>query len=91
MLEKIEGTFVIANKPERELIQLLLDRGYDSRGVKSWKESQEKQHEAMEVETILSSGADFNQLLYLRLWYLTKEKKDELLKHRHEKKKNKKI
>ncbi|XP_041029367.1 DNA topoisomerase 2-alpha isoform X2 [Carcharodon carcharias] len=92
ILEKIEGTLVIENKPKRELIQLLLDRGYDSDPVKSWKESQEKEQESElenteEEETTTSSGADFNYLLNMPLWYLTKEKKDELLKQRDVKEK----
>ncbi|XP_072343493.1 DNA topoisomerase 2-alpha [Scyliorhinus torazame] len=92
ILEKIEGVLVIENKPKRELIQLLLDRGYDSDPVKNWKESQEKDEEP-ELEdtegeaTTTSSGADFNYLLNMPLWYLTKEKKDELLKQRDVKEK----
>ncbi|XP_060705039.1 DNA topoisomerase 2-alpha [Hemiscyllium ocellatum] len=88
ILEKIEGTLVIENKPKRELIQLLLDRGYDSDPVKRWKESQDKEQESElenteeEEEITTSSGADFNYLLNMPLWYLTKEKKDELLKQR---------
>ncbi|XP_067824939.1 DNA topoisomerase 2-alpha isoform X2 [Heptranchias perlo] len=92
ILEKIEGTLIIENKPKRELIQLLVDRGYDSDPVKSWKQSQEKEQEsdledAEEEESTTSSGVDFNYLLNMPMWYLTKEKKDELLKQRDVKEK----
>uniref|UniRef100_UPI00398EFC1C DNA topoisomerase 2-alpha n=1 Tax=Pristiophorus japonicus TaxID=55135 RepID=UPI00398EFC1C len=92
ILEKIEGTLVIENKPKRELIQLLVDRGYDSDPVKSWKESQEKEQEpdlelTEEEETTTSPGVDFNYLLNMPMWYLTKEKKEELLKQRDVKEK----
>ncbi|XP_032890927.1 DNA topoisomerase 2-alpha isoform X1 [Amblyraja radiata] len=87
ILEKIEGTLVIENKPKRELIQLLFDRGYDSDPVKCWKESQGKDPEpelgdTEEEEATVSSGSDFNYLLNMPMWYLTKEKKDDLLKQR---------
>ncbi|XP_062894044.1 DNA topoisomerase 2-alpha [Mobula hypostoma] len=87
ILEKIEGKLIIENKPKRELIQLLLDRGYDSDPVKGWKESQEKGQESEledteEEEEATTSGPDFNYLLNMPMWYLTKEKKDELLKQR---------
>ncbi|XP_059812399.1 DNA topoisomerase 2-alpha [Hypanus sabinus] len=86
ILEKIEGKLIIENKPKRELIQLLLDRGYDSDPIKGWKESQEKGQESELEDTgeeeATTSGPDFNYLLNMPMWYLTKEKKDELLKQR---------
>ncbi|XP_078281099.1 DNA topoisomerase 2-alpha [Rhinoraja longicauda] len=92
ILEKIEGKLVIENKPKRELIQLLFDQGYDSDPVACWKESQEKEpvtelEDAEEEEETTSSGSDFNYLLNMPMWYLTKEKKDELLKQRDGKEK----
>ncbi|XP_078501642.1 DNA topoisomerase 2-alpha isoform X2 [Lissotriton helveticus] len=88
ILEKIEGKIVIENKPKRELIQLLVDRGYDSDPVKTWKQAQEKEEagemiEEEEAENAApTSGPDFNYLLNMPMWYLTKEKKDELCKQR---------
>lgn len=32
----------IENKPKKELISVLIQRGYDSDPVKKWKESQQK-------------------------------------------------
>ncbi|XP_030076913.1 DNA topoisomerase 2-alpha [Microcaecilia unicolor] len=88
ILEKIEGIIIIENKPKKELIQVLIQRGYDSDPVKAWKVTQEKENEGEMTEeeeeesTATSSGPDFNYLLGMPLWYLTKEKKDELCKQR---------
>ncbi|XP_042363967.1 DNA topoisomerase 2-alpha isoform X2 [Plectropomus leopardus] len=88
ILEKIQGTLVIENKPKKELIRMLQEMGYDSDPVKAWKEAQEKNEEAMEEEgeeeeeTEDTSGPDYNYLLSMPMWYLTKEKKDELCKQR---------
>ncbi|KAM5135385.1 DNA topoisomerase 2-alpha [Mantella aurantiaca] len=90
ILEKIEGKIVIENKPKKELIQMLIQRGYDSDPVKIWKQTQEKEQtgELIEEEegeasnSSPDSGPDFNYLLNMPMWYLTKEKKDELCKQR---------
>uniref|UniRef100_A0A8B9K2A5 DNA topoisomerase 2 n=1 Tax=Astyanax mexicanus TaxID=7994 RepID=A0A8B9K2A5_ASTMX len=83
ILEKIEGTLVIENKPKKELIRMLQEMGYDSDPVKVWKQAQEKvcweEDEQKEEQT---SGPDYNYLLSMPMWYLTKEKKDELCKQR---------
>uniref|UniRef100_A0A667ZV02 DNA topoisomerase 2 n=1 Tax=Myripristis murdjan TaxID=586833 RepID=A0A667ZV02_9TELE len=84
ILEKIQGTLVIENKPKKELIRMLQQMGYDSDPVKAWKEAQEKdtneEEEGKEKED--TSGPDYNYLLSMPMWYLTKEKKDELCKQR---------
>uniref|UniRef100_A0AAY4DLC9 DNA topoisomerase 2 n=1 Tax=Denticeps clupeoides TaxID=299321 RepID=A0AAY4DLC9_9TELE len=83
ILEKIQGTLVIENKPKKELIRMLQEMGYDSDPVKAWKEAQEKENEEDEEEKEeRSSGPDYNYLLSMPLWFLTKEKKDELCKQR---------
>ncbi|KAM8988579.1 DNA topoisomerase 2-alpha [Ara ararauna] len=91
ILEKIDGKIVIENKPKKELIQVLIQRGYESDPVKAWKESQNKEEEEEEEESDKESaagtGPDFNYLLNMPLWYLTKEKKDELCKQRDSKEK----
>uniref|UniRef100_A0A7M4E424 DNA topoisomerase 2 n=1 Tax=Crocodylus porosus TaxID=8502 RepID=A0A7M4E424_CROPO len=93
ILEKIEGKIVIENKPKKELIQVLIKRGYESDPVKAWKESQQKDTEDevdeddQDKEPTAASGPDFNYLLNMPLWYLTKEKKDELCKQRDSKEK----
>ncbi|XP_061873943.1 DNA topoisomerase 2-alpha isoform X2 [Colius striatus] len=90
ILEKIDGKIVIENKPKKELIQLLIQRGYKSDPVKAWKESQSKEEgeeEESDKEPTADTGPDFNYLLNMPLWYLTKEKKDELCKQRDNKEK----
>ncbi|KFQ28076.1 DNA topoisomerase 2-alpha, partial [Merops nubicus] len=92
ILEKIDGKIVIENKPKKELIQVLIQRGYESDPVKAWKESQnkeeeEEQEEGSDKESAAATGPDFNYLLNMPLWYLTKEKKDELCKQRDNKEK----
>ncbi|KAM4624510.1 DNA topoisomerase 2-alpha [Polymixia lowei] len=89
ILEKIEGTLVIENKPKKELIRMLQKMGYDSDPVKAWKQAQEKNEEEMqgegeeeEKEEEDTSGPDYNYLLSMPMWFLTKEKKEELCKQR---------
>ncbi|XP_045842178.1 DNA topoisomerase 2-alpha [Meles meles] len=97
ILEKIDGKIIIENKPKKELIKVLIQRGYDSDPVKAWKEAQQKvpdegeneesdnESEAEKSDSVRDSGPTFNYLLDMPLWYLTKEKKDELCKLRNEK------
>ncbi|KAM9210098.1 DNA topoisomerase 2-alpha [Dugong dugon] len=97
ILEKIDGKIIIENKPKKELIKVLIQRGYDSDPVKAWKEAQQKvpdeeeneesdnEKETEKSDSVTDSGPTFNYLLDMPLWYLTKEKKDELCKLRHEK------
>ncbi|XP_023142096.2 DNA topoisomerase 2-alpha isoform X2 [Amphiprion ocellaris] len=89
ILEKIQGTLVIENKPKKELIRMLQQMGYDSDPVKAWKHAQEKNDEEMEDEEEEEekekeddSGPDYNYLLSMPMWFLTKEKKEELCKQR---------
>uniref|UniRef100_A0A3Q3VN89 DNA topoisomerase 2 n=1 Tax=Mola mola TaxID=94237 RepID=A0A3Q3VN89_MOLML len=82
ILEKIQGTLVIENKPKKELIRMLQQMGYDSDPVKAWKLAQEKEEEEEEVENDDTSGPDYNYLLSMPMWFLTKEKKEELCKQR---------
>lgn len=88
ILEKIQGTLVIENKPKKELIRMLQEMGYDSDPVKAWKQAQEKNEEQMEEDEDEekdkedTSGPDYNYLLSMPMWFLTKEKKEELCKQR---------
>uniref|UniRef100_A0A673XP94 DNA topoisomerase 2 n=1 Tax=Salmo trutta TaxID=8032 RepID=A0A673XP94_SALTR len=81
ILEKIEGTLVIENKPKKQLILMLTEMGYDSDPIKAWKEAQEKDREEEDKEED-ATGPDYNYLLNMPMWYLTKEKKEELCKQR---------
>lgn len=88
ILEKIEGKLVIENKPKKELIRMLQQMGYDSDPVKAWKVAQEKEEIEEETEEEEgaekedTSGPDYNYLLSMPMWFLTKEKKEELCKQR---------
>ncbi|KAF6031210.1 TOP2A [Bugula neritina] len=89
ILEKIEGKIVIENKKKKDLIETLVKEGYDSDPVKAWKVSQSKERvvdgEGEEEESDPRSGTDFAYLLNMPLLNLTREKKEELLKQRDDK------
>ncbi|KAM9831950.1 DNA topoisomerase 2-alpha [Neosynchiropus ocellatus] len=89
ILEKIEGTLVIENKPKKELIRMLQQMGYDSDPVKVWKKAHHKnevvEQNENEEEAEDNEGPDYNYLLSMPMWYLTKEKKEELCKQRDNK------
>ncbi|GFS90370.1 DNA topoisomerase 2-alpha [Nephila pilipes] len=91
ILEKIENKISIENRRRVEMIKTLQDRGYDSDPVKAWKEAQkehideEKAVESDEEKEVETSGPDYDYLLGMTLWSLTRERKDDLLKKRDEK------
>ncbi|KER24461.1 hypothetical protein T265_07887 [Opisthorchis viverrini] len=91
VLEKIQSQISIENKPRKELIQILKNAAYDSDPVRAWKECLDKLaslEEEMEsgsgepAEQIESGGPDYNYILGMPLWSLTKERKDDLLAQR---------
>ena len=70
------------------MIDQLKSRGYRSDPVKAWKAeiSDESEEEAEEEEQSQSKGQpDYNYLLSMQLWSLTREKKEEMLKNRDKK------
>ena len=82
--------FFAENKRKVEMIEQLKSRGYASDPVKAWKESiseREDDEEGSEngEESVSTADADYNYLLSMQLWSLTKEKKEELLKNRDKK------
>ncbi|XP_076821820.1 DNA topoisomerase 2-alpha-like [Clavelina lepadiformis] len=87
ILEKIEGKISIFNKAKKILIKLLQDRGYDSDPIKAWKEAMQ-QAEAENAATDDDNesddqvGSDYNYILNMPLWSLSKERKEDLLKQR---------
>ncbi|XP_028453802.1 DNA topoisomerase 2-beta isoform X2 [Perca flavescens] len=94
VLEKIEGKITIENKSKRELIRMLVQKGYESDPVAAWSKSQEKAQEEEDrdgnesdssVDSGSSSGPNFNYILNMPLWCLSKEKVEELLKQRDHK------
>ncbi|XP_030002971.1 DNA topoisomerase 2-beta isoform X2 [Sphaeramia orbicularis] len=93
VLEKIEGKITIENKSKRDLIRMLVQKGYESDPVAAWTKAQEKAQEDdsdgnesdSSVDSGSASGPNFNYILNMPLWCLTKEKVDELLKQRDQK------
>ncbi|XP_054716162.1 DNA topoisomerase 2-alpha-like [Uloborus diversus] len=91
ILEKIESKIIIENRKKIDMIRTLQERGYDSDPVKAWKESQkdldkdDKEDNSDDESETTTGGPDYDYLLGMTLWSLTKEKKDELLKKRDEK------
>lgn len=89
VLEKIEGKIAIENKSKRELIRMLVQKGFESDPVAAWTKAQEKAQEEDEgnesdssLDSGSSSGPNFNYILNMPLWCLTKEKVEELLRQR---------
>lgn len=86
IMEKIDGLVKIENVSKKDLIQMLVRRGYDSDPSKAWKEAQNKNRDKDdsddEEDKEDTSGPDFNYILSLPLWCLTKEKKDEYIRQR---------
>ncbi|KAK4474635.1 hypothetical protein MN116_001770 [Schistosoma mekongi] len=94
---------VIENKPKKESIRMLKEANYDSDPVKAWKESidkaaalrEEEETRACETtfqtETVEEGQPDYNYILNMPLWSLTKERKDDLLAQRDAKQKELRI
>uniref|UniRef100_A0A4W3J3D7 DNA topoisomerase 2 n=1 Tax=Callorhinchus milii TaxID=7868 RepID=A0A4W3J3D7_CALMI len=93
ILEKIQGKLTIENKSKKDLCQMLVQRGYESDPVKAWKDAHEKsatEEDALELDdnsslSIAGTGPDFNYIMNMPLWCLSKEKVDELLKQKDSK------
>ncbi|XP_024882448.1 DNA topoisomerase 2 isoform X1 [Temnothorax curvispinosus] len=97
ILEKCDGTLVIENKKKKDMIAELVRSKYDSDPLVAWKLSQDReqvledQEEAVENDEEAAPTANaiekenFDYLLGMTMWSLTKEKKDDLLRQRDEK------
>ncbi|KAF7987881.1 hypothetical protein HCN44_003744 [Aphidius gifuensis] len=95
ILEKCDGTLVIEKKKKKAMIDELIAMGYDSDPVSAWKATQKNSNEVVEddenndeTEEINETpdAVDYDYLLGMAMWSLTKEKIDELLKKRDDKK-----
>ncbi|XP_076766901.1 DNA topoisomerase 2-like [Xylocopa sonorina] len=92
ILEKCDGTLIIENKKRKDMIAELINRNYDSDPVVAWKLTQNREEILEEIAENVETEADastavvekenFDYLLGMTLWSLTKEKKDELLRQR---------
>ncbi|CAB0028142.1 unnamed protein product [Trichogramma brassicae] len=94
ILEKCDGTLTVENKKKKDMIAELIRRGYDSDPLIAWKLTQNRDEVLDEIaenedEEQSSPAAiekeNFDYLLGMTMWSLTKEKKDELLKQKDEK------
>ncbi|KAK0097853.1 hypothetical protein PV326_013248 [Microctonus aethiopoides] len=100
ILEKCDGTLVIENKKKKDMIAELVSRNYDSDPVLSWKFKQNRDEVLLaEAQTEVAENAvegeeppaaslekeNFDYLLGMAMWNLTKERKDRLLQQRDEK------
>ncbi|XP_011340698.1 DNA topoisomerase 2 isoform X1 [Ooceraea biroi] len=97
ILEKCDGNLVIENKKKKDMIAELVRRNYDSDPVVAWKLAQNRE-QALEDQEEVAADEDenaptatamekenFDYLLGMTMWSLTKEKKDDLLRQRDEK------
>ncbi|KAK7605404.1 hypothetical protein V9T40_007262 [Parthenolecanium corni] len=95
--EKCNGYLRIENREQKEMIEELIRRGYPSDPVNTWKMKMDR--EAALEETVAAAHTedkdatatngpetDYDYLLDMALWSLTREKQNQLLKKRNEKK-----
>uniref|UniRef100_A0A8C7TLH3 DNA topoisomerase 2 n=1 Tax=Oncorhynchus mykiss TaxID=8022 RepID=A0A8C7TLH3_ONCMY len=77
VLEKIEGKITIENKSKRDLIRMLVQKGFESDPVAAWTKAQEKALEEDDrdgndsdgsVDSVSLSGPNFNYILNMPLW-----------------------
>ncbi|XP_044583861.1 DNA topoisomerase 2 isoform X2 [Cotesia glomerata] len=95
ILEKCDGDLIVENKKKKEMIAELVRRNYNSDPIMAWKLQQNRDEVLEEIaeeqddEELASAAAlekeNFDYLLGMTMWSLTREKKDELLKQRDEK------
>ena len=94
ILEKCDGSLTVENKKKKAMIEELQRKGFDSDPVKKWKSAQEAASEGdagavsdddNEEEDRFASDTDYDYLLGMPMWNLTKEKKDDILKKKNEK------
>ncbi|CAN8003376.1 unnamed protein product, partial [Ixodes hexagonus] len=97
ILEKIDNVIKIENRRRKEMILTLRERGYDPDPLLEWKKQQavqqdkddgESQEEDEEDEDKDKEGGstNYNYLLGMPLWSLTRERKEDLLAKRDQKK-----
>lgn len=95
--EKCAGTLVVENKKRKDLMKELVKRGYPSDPIAEWKKRVPQDHESgtggrgaaggsdEEEDTSDDGGYDFNYLVGMSMWFLTEEKKQQLLREREQK------
>lgn len=99
ILEKIDNVIKIENRKRKEMILTLRERGYDPDPLLEWKkqqaqdqdkddgESQEDDEDEEDKDKDKDGGStSYNYLLGMPLWSLTRERKEDLLAKRDQKK-----
>lgn len=90
IVEKCDGRIVVENKKKKDMVDELQRKGYDSDPVRAWKKIQDREaaleengdDDESDGEDESRKDQEYDYLLGMQMWSLTKEKKDELLKHR---------
>ncbi|XP_018314763.1 DNA topoisomerase 2 isoform X2 [Mycetomoellerius zeteki] len=97
ILEKCDSTLVIENKKKKDMIAELVRRNYESDPVVAWKLSQNREQVLEDQEEVAENDDEstltantmekenFDYLLGMTMWSLTREKKEDLLRQRDEK------
>ncbi|XP_075742142.1 uncharacterized protein LOC142795288 [Rhipicephalus microplus] len=95
ILEKIDNLIKIENRRRKEMILTLRERGYDPDPIAEWKKQQTQQEDKQDSqddeededkdEDKDGGSASYNYLLGMPLWSLTRERKEDLLSKRDQK------
>ncbi|CAD5115354.1 DgyrCDS4334 [Dimorphilus gyrociliatus] len=96
IVEKIEGKIKIEDRKKKDIIAQLVQRDFEPDPVKSWKEKVEKERrerekadsiedQDKEEETEDAGDYDFQYLLGMPIYNLSREKKEEFLKKKKDK------
>lgn len=94
--EKCSGKLVVENKKRKELMKELAKLGYPTDPIAEWKKKDVNSahmesstggnaDEEQEDTTADDGGYDFNYLVGMSMWFLTEEKKQQLLREREQK------
>jgi len=88
--KKCDGTLTIENMKKKTIVDKLRRKGFGSDPIKAWKREQATSHdvsrEGEDEEEEYEVQEDYDYLLDMKMWALTKEKRKKLLRHRDEKK-----
>lgn len=94
ILEKIDNQIKIENRRRKEMILTLRERGYDPDPIVEWKKQQAQQEDKQDSqddeedekdEDKDGGSASYNYLLGMPMWSLTRERKEDLLAKRDQK------
>lgn len=94
IVEKCDSRITVENKKKRAMIDELLEKKYDSDPIKAWRreiaknlddEEEEQKKGKDEDADEVEEGRDFDYILGMKMWNLTKEKKEALLAERDKK------